>query len=193
MSLAPPLFIASIGNPSAAFSNTLHSAGHTVLNHLHTILFTSPFTKSRRHANGLLSAASSGDLALWQSPALMNLSGKPVSQAYRTFLGSLDAPEQRRAARLVVVHDELELPMGKIRVRRGGSARGHNGLKSVSAAMPGVDYTKVGVGIGRVQSRQSEDVAAYVLRKMTPAELEGMWDVAGRVAEVVREMRNDQG
>lgn len=59
--------------------------------------------------------------------------------------------------------------------------------------MPGVDYTKVGVGIGRVQSRQSLDVAAYVLRKMTPAEQEGMWDVAGRVAEVVREMRSGQG
>ncbi|KAL9602577.1 MAG: hypothetical protein Q9219_001721 [cf. Caloplaca sp. 3 TL-2023] len=113
----------------------------------------------------------------------MNTSGKPVNAAWRSFLSSLPSPEDKRTARLVVVHDELELPIGKIKVRDGGSARGHNGLKSVMEALPaGMDFTRVGVGIGRCASRESRDVAAYVLRKMTAHELEVMEDVAGQFA-----------
>ncbi|KAL8941489.1 MAG: hypothetical protein Q9216_002217 [Gyalolechia sp. 2 TL-2023] len=183
-----PLFIASIGNPSPPYTNTLHSAGHTVLAHLRTWLLTPPFTKSRPHASGLLSA--SQDYTLWQSPSLMNVSGKPVAAAWRTFLSSLSSPEDKRAARLVVVHDELELATGKIKVRDRGSPRGHNGLKSVMAALPaGMEFTRVGVGIGRCASRERKDVAAYVLRRMTPQELDVMEDVAGQVSEVAREIR----
>ncbi|KAL8782873.1 MAG: hypothetical protein Q9213_005050 [Squamulea squamosa] len=184
-----PVFIASIGNPPPTYTNTLHSAGHTVLTHLRVWLFTPAFEKSRPYASGLLS--SSPDYTLWQSPSLMNLSGKPVSTAWRTFLTSLSTPEDKRAARLVVVHDELELPIGKIKVRegKGMSAKGHNGIKSVLSALPGMEFTKIGVGIGRCDSRESRDVAAYVMRKMTPDEVKVMADVAGQVSEVAREMR----
>ncbi|KAL8772615.1 MAG: hypothetical protein Q9209_002276 [Squamulea sp. 1 TL-2023] len=183
-----PIFIASIGNPSPTYTNTLHSAGHTVLAHLPAWLFTPTFVKSRPYASGLLSA--SPGYTLWQSPSLMNLSGKPVSTAWRTFLSSMSTPEDKRAARLVVVHDELELPIGKIKVRegKGMSAKGHNGIKSVLVALPGMKFTKIGVGIGRCASRESRDVAAYVMRKMTPDEVKIMVDVAGQVSEVVREM-----
>lgn len=189
MATIRPLFIASIGNPSPTYTNTLHSAGHTVLTHLTTWLYSPPFEKSRPYASGLLSP--SQDFTLWQSPSLMNLSGKPVATAWRTFLASLSTPEDKRAARLVVVHDELELPIGKIKVRegKGANAKGHNGLKSVLGALPGMEFTRIGVGIGRCASRESRDVAAYVMRKMTPAEVEIMADVAGQVSEVVREMR----
>ena len=122
----------------------------------------------------------------------MNVSGKPVLTAWRTFLSSLSTLEEKNAARMVLVHDELELPIGKIKVRDGGlgmSARGHNGLKSVIALAPkGMQFTRVGVGIGRCHSRESRDVAAYVLRKMTTEELDVMHDVAGQVSAVLREM-----
>ncbi|KAL8863409.1 MAG: hypothetical protein Q9178_000090 [Gyalolechia marmorata] len=184
-----PLFIASIGNPPPTYTNTLHSAGHTVLNYLRNWLQNPPFEKSRSHASGLLST--SPEYTLWQSPSLMNISGKPVSTAWRTFLSSLSTPEAKRAARLVVVHDELELAIGKIKVRegKGMSAKGHNGLKSVLGALPGMEFTRIGVGIGRCASRESRDVAAYVMRKMTSDEVEIMEDVAGQVSEVVREMK----
>ncbi|KAL8952446.1 MAG: hypothetical protein Q9222_001637 [Ikaeria aurantiellina] len=185
-----PIFVASIGNPSPAYTDTLHSAGHTVLNHVREWLFTSPFTKSRSHASGLLSASS--NFTLWQSPSLMNVSGKPVFTAWRTFLSTLSSPEDKRAALLVVVHDELELPFGKIKVRSGSvSAKGHNGIKSILALLPkGMEFTRIGVGIGRCASHESKDVAAYVMRKMTREELDMMLDVAGQVSEVVRELRN---
>ncbi|KAL8997494.1 MAG: hypothetical protein Q9169_003274 [Polycauliona sp. 2 TL-2023] len=188
MPIIRPVFVASIGNPSPTYTNTLHSAGHTVLLHLCTWLHHPAFEKSRPYASGLISVSS--DYTLWQSPSLMNLSGKPVSTAWRTFLSSLSLPEDKRAARLVVVHDELELPIGKIKVRegKGVSAKGHNGLKSVLGAMPGMAFTRIGVGIGRCESRESRDVAAYVMRKMTPDQVEIMADVAGQVSEVVREI-----
>ncbi|KAI4289938.1 MAG: hypothetical protein L6R35_000785 [Caloplaca aegaea] len=171
-----PLFIASIGNPSPAYTNTLHSAGHTVLDHLRNWLLLPPFTKSR---SGFFSA--SPDFTLWQSPSLMNVSGKPVATAWRTFLSSLSNPHERNAARLVVVHDELELALGKIKLRDGGSARGHNGLKSVMQALPpGLNFTRVGVGIGRPPTRDSREVAAYVMKKMTSQEVQIMADVAGQ-------------
>ncbi|KAL8637224.1 MAG: hypothetical protein Q9228_005486 [Teloschistes exilis] len=187
------IFVASIGNPSPTYTNTLHSAGHTVLSHLRVWLHTSPFKKSRIHASGLLSDDPRDPYwILWQSPSLMNISGKPVHTAWRAFLSSLATPEERKAARLVLVHDELELPIGKIKVRQGEqSAKGHNGVKSVMATLPkGTDLTKVGVGIGRPASRESNDVAAYVMRKMTEAEVDIMADVAGQVSEVVRDMSN---
>ncbi|KAI4143289.1 MAG: hypothetical protein L6R39_004628, partial [Caloplaca ligustica] len=93
-----PLFVASIGNPAPAYTNTLHSAGHTVLTSLQRWLLNPPFTKSRPHASGLLSA--SPEFTLWQSPTLMNVSGPSVSKAYRAFLSSLPTAQEKQAARM---------------------------------------------------------------------------------------------
>lgn len=97
----------------------------------------------------------------------MNESGKGVSSAYRTW-----ARETSLQGRLVVVHDELEKPLGSVTIRdkEGLSARGHNGLKSCLASLQGVKFVRVGVGIGRPVSRAPDDVARYVLKKMTPIE-----------------------
>ena len=110
----------------------------------------------------------------------MNVSGKAVATAYKTFLSSLPADE-RATARLIVLHDELESSLGKIKMKVGGSAKGHNGIKSLLESLGGKEFVRVGVGIGRPVSRESSDVAAYVLRKMTTTEedkiREGAWEV----------------
>lgn len=103
----------------------------------------------------------------------MNVSGPAVATAWKTFLRDLPDEEDRTRAKLVVVHDELESPLGKIKVKSGGgSARGHNGLKSCVGSLGGVAFTRIGVGIGRPESRESRDVANYVLRKMSGVELQ---------------------
>ncbi|KAL8722360.1 MAG: hypothetical protein Q9225_001150 [Loekoesia sp. 1 TL-2023] len=174
-----PVFVASIGNPSPAYANTLHSTGHIILSHLSKWLLTPPFSRSPLYANGLLSA--SEDYTLWQSPSLMNLSGKPVAKAWRTFVSSLSSLEEKRAARLVLVHDALELSLGKIHVRDLGTSRGHRGVKDVMAFLPpGMEFTRVRVGIGRCVSHSKSDVAQYVMRKMTPHQLGVMEDTAGK-------------
>lgn len=200
-----PLFIASIGNPPPTYAHTLHSAGHTLLDVMRDLRHFPPWQKERLLGNGLVSrqaeagvaphfsflpgilgAKKSGGVAegeenwtLWQSPSLMNVSGKALAQAWGRW------KRENTEGELVVVHDELERGLGKVIVRRGGSARGHNGLKSIATQLPGMTYVRVGVGIGRPESREPNDVARYVLRKMTDGERRA---VEGTADEVIRKL-----
>jgi PTH1 family peptidyl-tRNA hydrolase len=99
----------------------------------------------------------------------MNESGKGVRAAYQTWSRSLVGVG---GGKLVVVHDELEKPLGAVSVKtqQGLSARGHNGIKSIMGVMGNVPFIRIGVGIGRPVSREQDDVARYVLRKMDAVE-----------------------
>ncbi|KAK5125561.1 hypothetical protein LTR16_003304 [Cryomyces antarcticus] len=176
-----PLLVASIGNPAPTYSNTLHSAGHTVLQNLKSLLFNPVFVKDRSLANGLVSEGDNG-WTLWQSPSLMNVSGKAVGDAWKKWRVT------HGEGALVIVHDELERPLGKVTVRRqGGSARGHNGIKSIMSALPSTPFVRIGIGIGRPESREPADVAKYVLRKMTQQERDRIENCA---LEVLGALRN---
>jgi peptidyl-tRNA hydrolase, PTH1 family len=87
----------------------------------------------------------------------MNESGRSVGPARGSYRLDLD--------RLVVVHDEIDLPFGDVRVRLGGGLAGHNGLKSLRRELGGPDFHRVRVGVGRPDSTDPEIVAAYVLGK----------------------------
>jgi PTH1 family peptidyl-tRNA hydrolase len=176
-----PLLICGIGNPGAQYANTLHSAGLTVVKALAARLGYPQFVKDRSFGNGNVSRQDERDWMLWQSPSYMNESGKGVAAAFREF--SRSAPE----GRLVVIYDELERQLGTVTVRtkEGASAKGHNGLKSIMASLGGQNFVRMGVGIGRPLSRESDDVARYVLRKMTEDERK---KIEGSVDEVVRRL-----
>lgn len=118
----------------------------------------------------------------------MNSSGKPVATAYKAFVRVLDSDE-RKAAKMVVLHDELEAPLGKIKLKVGGSARGHNGLKDIVQALGDSNFIRIGVGIGRPESRDSRDVANFVLRKMTMGEVARVTDAAGDALKMLEKIR----
>lgn len=184
---AVPLLICSVGNPGSTYANTLHSAGHTVLKKLSERLEFQPYQKSRPLGSGLVSkplAPSDADWTLWQSTSLMNVSGKGVRAAHNAW--SHDKPDGE--GRLVIVHDELEKPLGAVNlnVRQGASAKGHNGLKSIIASIGNVPFVRIGIGIGRPVSRESKDVANYVMRKMTPVERA---KIEGSVDEVIAKLK----
>ena len=120
----------------------------------------------------------------------MNISGPAVAAAWKTFLRDLP-PEDRPRAKLVVVHDELESPLGKIKVKVGGSARGHNGLKSCVSSFGGMAFARIGVGIGRPLSRESRDVASYVLKKMSADEAQKVAAGAEEVVEILMKMQEE--
>lgn len=120
----------------------------------------------------------------------MNVSGPAVATAWKTFLRDLPN-EDRARAKLVIVHDELESPLGKIKVKIGGSARGHNGLKSCVSSLGGMASTRIGVGIGRPESRESRDVANYVLKKMSMMEVQKVTQGAEEVVEVLMKMQEE--
>ena len=167
-----PLLVCSIGNPGSTYAHTLHSVGHTVLNRLAERLGYGGFHKDRSLGNGLVSKPSvaddGGNWTLWQSTSYMNESGKGVRAAWTTWSRNIADGE----ARLVVVYDELEKALGSVTLRtnQAASAKGHNGLKSIMSVIGNTPFARIGIGIGRPTSRESDDVARYVLKKMTPAE-----------------------
>ncbi|MCJ1433818.1 hypothetical protein MMC27_003183 [Xylographa pallens] len=179
------ILIASIGNPPP-HALTLHSAGHILSTALVSLLNYPCFVRSTSPA-GLITTGT--EYTLYQSPALMNVSGKPIAAAYKAFLKDLSTNE-RPSAKLVVLHDELESPLGKIKMKVGGSAKGHNGIKDIMKALGGTDFVRIGVGIGRPESRESRDVASFVLRKMTMGEMARVRDGAEEVLMILENIRN---
>ena len=94
-------------------------------------------------------------MAVLRPQIYMNESGRSVGPARGSYKLDLD--------RLVVVHDEIDLPFGEVRVRLGGGLAGHNGLKSLRRELGGADFHRVRVGVGRPDSTDPDIVAAYVL------------------------------
>jgi peptidyl-tRNA hydrolase, PTH1 family len=108
-------------------------------------------------------------VALLRPQTFMNDAGRSVGPARGSYKLDLD--------RLLVIHDEIDLPFGEIRSRLGGGLAGHNGLKSLKRELGGADFHRVRVGVGRPDSTDPDIVAAYVL---------GKWrQPAGEVADLV--------
>ncbi|MCJ1472872.1 hypothetical protein MMC13_001521 [Lambiella insularis] len=182
--MPPRILVASIGNPPP-YAQTFHSAGHILSAALLSLLSYPPLSRSSTPA-GLVSTGS--EYTFYQSPSLMNSSGKPVAAAYKAFVRGL-SPDDRSAAKLVVLHDELESPLGKIKMKIGGSTKGHNGIKDIVRALGGVEFVRIGVGIGRPESRDSKDVANFVLRKMTMGEMTRVKDGAGDALKLLEKIK----
>lgn len=198
---AMSILVASLGNPPP-YHSTRHSAAHVILQHLQSSLELPLLRqKSKPYGGGHISVGADvgrPEITLYQSAVLMNVSGPPLLKAWRHFCGLQDVAG--RTPGLVVLHDEMEIEPGRIRVRRGqNSAKGHNGLKSVQNSMlsagvlapPADKFVKIGIGIGRPVggSRQSDDVSAYVLSQLTSKEKDGLQQSVGELATTLyREM-----
>jgi PTH1 family peptidyl-tRNA hydrolase len=117
--------------------------------------------KAKRKFAGELSEGRTGPggprVAVLRPQTYMNESGRSVGPARGSYKLDLD--------RIVVVHDEIDLPFGDVRVRLGGGLAGHNGLKSLRRDLGSPDFQRVRVGVGRPDSTDPDIVAAYVLGK----------------------------
>ncbi len=133
--------IVGLGNPGSEYTDTRHNVGFHVVDALLGILDRSATYKEKW--NGLYgSAVSSGDKVHFVKPqTFMNRSGQSVAPFY-TFYKIV--PE-----RLIVVHDDLDMPPGRVKLVRGGGAGGHNGIKSIVSAIGINDFYRLKVGIGR--------------------------------------------
>jgi PTH1 family peptidyl-tRNA hydrolase len=127
----------------------------------------------------------SPEYTLWQSASLMNVSGAGTLKAWKQFNTTLHpasasaSPDSDVVTALVILHDELEFSTGTIKLRRGESSpKGHNGIKSIQSSLKsasmlpsmGDRFIKIGIGIGRPQSREKDDVSAWVLGQVTSVE-----------------------
>ena len=200
-----PLLVCSLGNPGKQYANTLHSAGHYLLDIIRT---KGQYTQFSKGMSGMVSTPSmvrnkmhliygatketitelqpdEDNFTLWQSTKLMNVSGPSVKSAWNSF--SAQQKASGKEGRLVIVHDELEAPLGAVTIKASTtSAKGHNGVKSCQASLQNVKYWRVGIGIGRPESRDAAVVSKYVLRKMTIKEERAIEDASYTALKALR-------
>jgi PTH1 family peptidyl-tRNA hydrolase len=179
-----PWLVVGLGNPGPRYAANRHNAGYMVADLLaERIGGRFKAHKSRALvADGRLGGPGSpgtpgslGPRLLLAKPlSFMNLSGQPTA--------ALAAFHKIPVSRLVVIHDELDIGYGALRLKRGGGDNGHNGLKSLTAAL-GRDYYRVRFGVGRPPGRM--DAAAYVLRDFSAAERKDLDYFVDRAADAV--------
>jgi len=151
--------VVGLGNPGPDYATTRHNAGFMVLDLLGARL-GARFTAHRGRADVLTGVVGGVPTVLMKPKTYMNLSGGPVASLRDFYKVPLD--------RIVVVHDELDLPFDTLRLKRGGGDGGHNGLRSVTAAFGSPEYLRVRVGIGRPPGQL--DPARFVLKPFAAAE-----------------------
>jgi PTH1 family peptidyl-tRNA hydrolase len=174
---APRWLVVGLGNPGPEYAATRHNAGFGVVDLLAERL-GGRFRAHRGRAavlEGRVGPLPGVPVVLAKPTCFMNLSGGPVA-ALRDYFR---VPTER----LVVVHDDLDLPFAAVRLKRGGGAGGHNGLRSVTQSLGTPDYLRVRVGIGRPPGRQ--DPADFVLRPFTAAERRDVPLLLDRAADAV--------
>ncbi|HEY5318407.1 MAG TPA: aminoacyl-tRNA hydrolase [Solirubrobacteraceae bacterium] len=174
--------IVGLGNPGPEYAGTRHNVGFAVAERL-AARWELPKLKSK--FSGLLTEGRAGPegprVALLLPQTYMNEAGDSVGPARGTFGLPLE--------RVLVIHDEIDLPFGEIRVRVGGGLAGHNGLKSLKAGLGAADFARVRVGVGRPPTTDPDRVAAYVLgRFREPKEEVGLLieQAADAAEEIVR-------
>ena len=164
--------VAGLGNPGDRYRGTRHNVGFDVLDRL-----------ARRHAlqfdaapaDALQARWRRGDEAVWLVKPLtyMNVSGEAVGALARYY--RVETPS------VLIVCDDVNLPLGRLRARASGSEGGHNGLRSVALHLGTIDYPRLRIGVGRGDARR--DLADHVLATFAPEERPVVAEVVGRAAD----------
>jgi PTH1 family peptidyl-tRNA hydrolase len=172
--------IVGLGNPGRTYVHNRHNVGFRCLNYfarLHSIRF------DRRQCQARVGIGKiRGEKLLLAKPGtFVNLSGKSVAGLVHKHDISL--------SNLLVIYDDLDLPLGKIRLRQSGSSGGHKGMNSIISALGSEDFPRIRVGIGRPQTEgqsMSEDaIINYVLSNFSPQEEAIIKPVIARVSEAI--------
>ncbi len=179
-----PWLVVGLGNPGPSYAGNRHNVGAMVVDELARRTGSALRThRARAHAAqvrlGTGAVGVPGPAAVIAVPACyVNESGGPVSSLLRFF----SVPVER----LVVVHDELDLDAGTVRLKRGGGEGGHNGLRSISSSLGTRDYHRVRLGIGRPPGRM--DAADFVLRDFSPVERKELPFLLDDAADAVEQL-----
>ncbi len=166
--------IVGLGNPGRKYDRTRHNMGFQVVD-LVAERHTLSLDRERFFARTGSGKIGDCQILLMEPVTYMNLSGKSVAAAVRFFKVPPD--------RLMVVHDDVDLPLGRIQVRQGGGHGGHKGLVSIIESLGEANFTRIRLGIGRPHF--DEDVADFVLRPFELDELQRIGDSLERAASAI--------
>lgn len=151
--------IVGLGNPGAEYEQTRHNAGFWLVDNLANSLPRCALARESRF-NALVAKTTIASREVWllEPQTFMNRSGQSV--------GALAHFYKITADEILVVHDELDMPPGVAKLKKGGSSGGHNGLKDITAALGTQDYLRLRIGIGHPRALASQQsVADYVLHR----------------------------
>ncbi|GAA1783174.1 aminoacyl-tRNA hydrolase [Actinomadura chokoriensis] len=172
--------VVGLGNPGPSYAGNRHNAGFMVLDVL--AARAGGRFKSHRARADVLEGRLAGTRAVLAKPrSFMNESGGPV----KGLCDFYKVPVER----LVVVHDELDIPFGAVRLKQGGGDNGHNGLRSVTKSLGSREYQRVRFGVGRPPGRM--DAAAFVLKDFSAAERKDLALEVDRAADAVEALMAD--
>jgi peptidyl-tRNA hydrolase, PTH1 family len=171
---SPATLIVGLGNPESEYADTRHNLGFACVRALAGRLGVDI---NRKRWRSLVGRADSRQLWLMLPQTYMNLSGQAVKAALRD---TGMAPTQ-----VWVVHDELDLPLCRLRIRRGGSGAGHNGVLSLIESLGTDDFVRYRVGIGKPAAKAAQSGARHVLGRFTKAEAERLDTVVSGVADAL--------
>ena len=163
-----------LGNPESEYADTRHNLGFACVRALAERVGVEI---NRKRWRSLVGRSDSRQLWLMLPQTYMNLSGQAVSAALRD---TGMAPTQ-----VWVVHDELDLPLCRLRIRRGGSGAGHNGVLSLIESLGTDDFVRYRVGIGKPAAKAAQAGARYVLGRFTKAEAQRLDTVVSGVADAL--------
>jgi len=177
------MILAGLGNPGVRYEKTRHNIGFMVID-LIAERWGRPHFGSKFHSLVALAEPSfaSGRQVLLKPQTFMNLSGDALAPALAFYkLG----PDE-----VLVLHDELDLPLGRVQLKQGGGAGGHNGLKSIAERLGTPNFLRLRLGIGRPDADFKGDIASFVLESAPPSDapiIEKMVEAAAvAVEEVLR-------
>ncbi|CRZ18468.1 aminoacyl-tRNA hydrolase [Mycolicibacterium neworleansense] len=158
--MAEPLLVVGLGNPGPAYAKTRHNVGFMVADVLAARIGSAFKVHKKSGAEAITGQLAGAPVILAKPRCYMNESGRQVGPLAKFY----SVPP----GRIVVIHDELDIDFGRIRLKVGGGEGGHNGLRSVASALGSKDFQRVRIGVGRPPGRK--DPAAFVLEAFTAAE-----------------------
>ena len=170
--------VVGLGNPGDEYAATRHNVGQMVIDHLakrHNVKLSSHKSRSDIAAYKLGVGVDAHSIILAKSKSYMNESGGPIKA-----LASFYSVEP---AKIIVLHDELDIPYAAIRTKVAGGDNGHNGLKSLTSSFGTADYFRVRLGIGRPMGQQ--DPGDFVLKQFSKEEKKSLDEFIDRGADCV--------
>ena len=171
--MADPLLVVGLGNPGPNYAKTRHNVGFMVADILAGRLGDGFKVHKKSGAEVATGRLAGRSVVLAKPRVYMNESGRQVGPLAKFYSVS--------PADIVVIHAELDIDFGRIRLKRGGGEGGHNGLRSVASALGTKDFQRVRIGIGRPPGRQ--DPAAYVLQPFSTGERDEVPTICEQAAD----------
>lgn len=173
--------IVGLGNPGGDYEKTRHNVGFMVVDRIAERLGCAPVRDKKYGAHAARGRLGDFELLLVKPQSYMNLSGEPTRKA----LADAGIPEAEWKEKLIIVHDELDLPVGRMKIQTDRGAGGHNGIKSIIGSLGTQSFARVRVGVDKPPKGKGAD---WVLAGFSKAEGPVIADAIDRAADAVETM-----